>query len=312
MAMFTGMLRIFDARFMAPAPATRLAALRLLVGAFATVFLIVRAPYVFDLAGLPAARFEAVGLLWWLTSPLPVAFVYAVVVAGVLAAVAATVGWCYRVSGPLAALLFLFIATYENSWQHVAHTENLVTLHLLVLGFAPAAEAWSLDCRRGRVHVPSSDEPRFGWPVRMMAVITVLTYVVAGIAKQRNGGFEWITGDVLRNQVANDNLRKIVLGDLYSPFGGWLVQYGWAFPPMALATMVIELGAPLALLRGKVRFVLLAGMWFFHLAILIVMAIMFIYPLTGIAYTPLLRPERLPAWVAGRWQRRRTPVLAVD
>ena len=299
-----GTLQRFDARFMESAPARRLATLRILVSLFATVFLIVRSSYLFDISALPAARFDPVGVLGWLREPLPVWLVKVSLVAAVACGCASIVGWRYRVTGPLFALSFLLITTYDNCWQHVAHTENLATLHLAVLAFAPAADAISLDQRRwtrpdAGLHV------RYGWPVRLMSMITVLTYVVAGIAKQRNGGLHWITGDVLRNQIANDNLRKIVLGDTYSPLGARLVGHAWLFPPMAFATMVVELGAPLALLRGKVRTFMVAAMWFFHVAILGVMAIVFIYPLTLVAYASLLRPERLADAVEVRVRARR-------
>jgi hypothetical protein len=296
--------RHFDARFLDPAPARRLATLRILVGTFATVFLVIRAGYLFDISALPAARFEPVGVLGWLGEPLPVWLVKGALVAAVGCGVMSTVGWCYRVTGPLFAIGFLVLTTYDNSWQHVAHTENLAALHLLVLGFAPAADALSVDLRRA-VRVADAPHARYGWPVRLVSLITVSTYVIAGIAKQRNGGLHWITGDVLRNQVANDNLRKIVLGDSYSPIGARLVGHAWVFPPMALGTMVIELGAPLALLRGRIRTCMVGAMWFFHVAILGIMAILFIYPLTVIAYASLLRPERLADAVTARVRARR-------
>ncbi len=74
---------------------------------------------------------------------------------------------------------------------------------------------------------------------------------------------------------------------------------------MALGTMIVELGAPLALLRGKVRTFMVGAMWFFHVAILGVMAIVFIYPLTFVAYASLLRPERLADAIEVRLRARR-------
>jgi hypothetical protein len=294
----------FDSRFMEAAPARRLATLRILVSAFATVFLVVRSSYLFDISGLSAARFEPVGVLGWLGEPLPVWIVKCSLAFAVACGCASIVGWRYRVTGPLFAVSFLLLTTYDNSWQHVAHTENLAALHLGVLAFVPAADAISFDERRS-TRPDAGFHARYGWPVRLMSLITVLTYVIAGIAKQRNGGLHWVTGDVLRNQIANDNLRKIVLGDTYSPLGARMVAHAWLFPPMALATMFIELGAPLALLRGKVRTFMVGAMWLFHMAILGIMAIVFIYPLTLVAYASLLRPERLADAVEARVRARR-------
>ena len=95
--------------------------------------------------------------------------------------------------------------------------------------------------------------PGLRLPVQLMALVTIITYVLAGMAKLRNGGMDWLVGDVLRNQVAFDNLRKELLGAWHSPFGGWAVRYAWIFPPMAVATVVVELGAPVAFLGGRWR-----------------------------------------------------------
>ncbi len=287
-------------RYFAPEVPTRLAALRVIVGLFGTVFLAVRTGYLFDVARLPANRFDAVGPLSFLDLPLDVHVVQGGVVLAILLGAAFTLGWRHRITGPLYGLLLVAVTTYDNSWQHIAHTENLFTLHTLVLGFTPSADVWSLDARR-RAHasdaVPRTDRTEaYGWPVRLISAITLCTYALAGWAKLRNGGVDWITGDVLRNQIAHDNVRKALLGDRHSPLGAHLVRYGWVFPPLAFASMVVELGAPLALLHARTRRAWVAAAWLFHLGVLALMAILFIYPLTGIAYASFGHPEEL-------WQR---------
>ena len=72
-----------------------------------------------------------------------------------------------------------------------------------------------------------------------------------GLAKLRNGGMDWLAGDILRNQVAHDNLLKIQLGDVHSPIGAWLVQFAWIFPPLAVASVFVELSAPVVLLSRR-------------------------------------------------------------
>jgi hypothetical protein len=286
-------------RYFAPEVPARLAALRVLVGLFGTVFLIVRTDYLFDIASLPAVRFAPVGVLGLLDDPLPVGLVRAVVFGTIVLAAAFTLGWRHRVTGPLYAAGLLVVTTFDNSWQHVAHTENLLTLHTIVLAFSPSAAVWSLDARRARRRV--DDVPageRYGWPVRLLSVITVCTYALAGWAKLRNGGFDWLTGDVLRNQIAHDNVRKALLGDRWSPIGAWLSEHAWVFPPMAMASVVVELGAPLALLRGRIRLAWVAAAWCFHAGVLVLMAILFAYPLSGVAYASFGHPERL--WAAAR------------
>ncbi len=150
--------------------------------------------------------------------------------------------------------------------------------------------------------------PTYGVPVRLCALITVLAYVIAGWAKARHGGLEWVTGDVLRNWVAHDNLRKVVLGDPHSPLGAAAVAYGWLFPPMALVSLIVELGAPLALLGGRLRQGWIAMAWLFHVGVLVLMAIVFPYQLLGVAFAPLLPVERLAD--RSTWRRLRLATLA--
>jgi hypothetical protein len=304
-------LAAFDRRFFAPSMPQRIASVRVLVGAFGAIWVAARIPYVLDIAPLPAARFGPIGVFAPVDEPLPMWCVRVLLAATVLLGVAFTVGWRYRAVAPVYAVALLAVTTYANSWQHIGHVENLLVLHTAVLAIAPAAAAWSLDeRRRTRNHVaPSAD---YGWPLRLMSLLTVLTYVLAGWAKLRHGGGGWVSGDVLRNLVAHDNLRKIVLGDVHSPIGGWLVAHGWLFPPMAFVSLTVELGAPLALLGGRIRYVWIAAAWLFHVGVLALMAITFFYPLSGVAFASMLHPDVLAtrAWARLRRPAHTDPVLA--
>jgi hypothetical protein len=282
---------------MAPAPPTRLASLRIFVGLFALVFVVSRFPHLWNTVELPRRQFEPVGVLGWLSDPLPASLVRALILAAIPLGIAFVTGAGFRFTGPAFSLVFLFVATYRLSWGHVIHTEHLVVLHLLVLGFAASAAAWSFDSRGQE---PPAEGERFGWPVQIMALATIITYVLAGIAKVRNGGMDWLVGDVLRNQVAFDNLRKELLGAWHSPLGAHAVGYRWIFPPIAIATVVVELGAPVALLGGKWRTAWAVSAWLFHIGIALLMWISFPYHVIGLAYAPLFRAERIVPVITGR------------
>lgn len=58
-------------------------------------------------------------------------------------------------------------------------------------------------------------------------------------------------------------------------------------------TMLVELGAPLALLQRRVALVWCVAAWTFHVGVALLMSITFLYPLSGVAYLPLFRLERL-------------------
>ena len=296
----------------------RLGLIRVLVAGYATGWTAARAPHLLDHLDFDARRFDPVGVLAPLAGPPAGIAVIAAVAATIAFGAAATLGWRYRLTGPALAMFFLAVTTYRNSWGQIFHTENLVALHLAVLAIAPADRHWTLSPRRrpgpghrpaarrdgddgrwaardGRVPVPAAAARRDGdggrWAVRALAVATVAGYVVAGVAKLRNGGAAWLDGEVLVNQVAFDNARKDVLGDVMSPLAGFFVENRWLARPAVWASMAVELGAPLALLGRRAAAAWSLAAWGFHLAILVLMAIVFPYHLLGLALIPLLPLE---------------------
>lgn len=289
----------FDRWFRATAPAERLAVFRVAVGVFAVGHLVVRARPVIDLARLPDERWQPVGPLALLDDAPSPALVELIVVLTIVAGIAFVAGWRHRVMGPAFAVATTCVLTFESSWGQIFHTDNLVALHLLVLAVAPAADAYSLDARRRGTRDAVS--PEYGWPLRLAAVLTVTTYVLAGIAKLRVGGLDWVDGDTLRNLVAHDNLRKLLLGDPHSPLGAAAVRHAWPFTPLAILALVVELVAPVALVR-RCRTTWVAAAWAFHIGVLALMAVVFPYHLLGVAFAPLFELERLPIWLRRqRW-----------
>lgn len=267
--------------------ARRLVLVRVATFGYAAAWLLVRLPYLWDVTALPDRRFEPVGvlaLLDWRPGRLVALTLIAVTL---VTAVLAAAGRAIRLAAPLAALGMLLVATLTSSFGQVFHTEHLLVLHLFVLG----AHAWTADRRPDTWHVR--------WALGMLAAVTAITYVVAGVTKLRMSRTGWIDGEVLRNWVAADNLRKLLLEDPYSPVGGKLAGIGWVWAPIAVATLVVEFGAPLALLgfrRQALRWtvtVWVAAAWLFHVGVLGLMAIAFPYHLSGVAYLALLPVERM-------------------
>jgi hypothetical protein len=277
-----------------PAPGRRLSAVRVLVFGYAAAWLVGFSPVVLSVLWFPPERFQPVGVVSLLEAPLAPALGVFVWLATVVAVAAALVGARYRVSGPMGALGLLWIASYRSSWGMIFHTENLVVVHALILACLPASDAWSLDARRDpRMRARGElRHARYGWGLRLMAAITALTYALAGVAKLRHAGLAWLDGEALLSHVAWDNLRKIELGDLHSPIGAWLCGFPAVFAPLAWASMILELGAPLALFGRWPARLWAAGMWAFHVGVLAIMAIAFPYALTGIAFAPFFAVER--------------------
>ena len=293
------MKRISDWWF-APAPAERLAAVRILIGTFALVWVAGRLLESYAVAKLPANHFKPIGVVRVLDTPLSPTLALVLGIATSVLLLAFVLGLWFRALAPIAALGMLWVITYRNSWGMVFHTENVLVLHMIALSLAPCADAWSLDARRGPLAPPATG---YGWVLKLLIAITAVTYVLAGIAKLRIAGVAWLDGEQLRNHIAVDNLRKALLGDSIAPLATPFLDHPSGFTVFSLMTIVLEFGAPVALLGGRIARLWALAVWGFHVGVVLLMNIWFPYPLLGLAYLPILRAERPFTWAIARWQR---------
>jgi hypothetical protein len=279
-------------------PARRLAVVRIAVGLFACAWLAGVGMELYARASFDAARFVPVGLAAWTGRVAP--GVVAVVIVGTMAlAIAWVLGVGHRVLAPVFAVGLGWLLSYRNSWGHLSHGEHLLVLHVAVLALAPAADALRLRGRgrgRGQEAEPAEDA-RYGWPLRLLMLITVSTYAIAGLAKLRGGGWAWLSGDTVRLHVAHEALRVGLVGGTVSPLAKWLVPHAWLFAMAAWGTVALEVGAPLALVGGRVRTAWIVGTWGMHVGIAAVMGIVFSYPVSGVAFVAFVAGERGWAWV---------------
>ena len=294
----TGPLAAFDRYWFRVMPAERLATIRILVGAYVVLYLLFGFDAVTDVGRFGAAHFAPAGLAKVLSGPLPPALVVTLTIGTVLLGIPFIAGFRYRYVAPAFALAFLWVTSYRNSWGMLFHTENLLALHLVILSAAPAADALAVDA--GARAEPAGEASDYGWPVRAMTWVTVVCYVLAGIAKLKLAGPLWLGGDLLRAQIAYDNLRKLELGSNYSELGAWLVRHPAPFVALSWLTFALELGAPVALLGRRAATAWVLAAWLFHVGVLVLMAIPFFYQLTLVAYAAFFPMERLSAAVQAR------------
>ncbi len=281
------------------APAERLAAVRILVGAFAWCWVTFRLYELWSVAKLPAAHFKPTGVVRILDTPLSPDLVLAIGIATSVLLAAFVLGILHRYLAPIAALLLLWTITYRNCWGMIFHTENLLVLHVLVLAFTPSADALALSPRNDTAGAG------YGWVLKLLIAITVVTYVLAGIAKLRIAGMAWIDGEQLRNQIAIDNLRKALLGDSIAPLATPFLDHPSGFTVFSVMTIILELGAVVAVISARIGRWWALSAWGFHVGVVALMNIWFPYPLLGLAYLPLLRCERPFVWLRGKWRGRR-------
>jgi hypothetical protein len=272
----------------APAPAERLAALRILIGGYALVYVLGRLPEFIGVARYGAAQFRPIGVVRVLDAPLPPSVVIAIAAITCALLAAFVLGVAYRAIAPLAAVALLWTLTYRNCWGMVFHTENLLVLHVIALALSPAADRWAIGAGRR-----TPDAAGYGWAIKLLAALTVATYLLAGIAKLRIAGAGWIDGELLRNQIAIDNLRKALLGDGIAPLAHLVLEHPAPLVVFSVLTIAIEVGAPLALAHRSIAVVWSATAWGFHVGVVLLMNIWFPYPLIGLAFLPLLPAERV-------------------
>mgnify|MGYP007001774943 CR=1 FL=1 len=83
------------------------------------------------------------------------------------------------------------------------------------------------------------------------------------------------------------------------------VEQAWLLPPMAGASVAVELAAPVALLGGRLRTVWVVSAWLMHAAIAALMLVGFPYPLFLVAFALFFELERAVERVGGWWRARR-------
>jgi len=278
------------------APVQRLHAARILVGLFATIYVLVRAPY-FAGGSHDAASFTPVGLVGLValirSAPLPTWLMWSAVVITIASGSVFVIngngngkgngngnGSGKRIAAPIWFASLLFVTTYASSWGKILHSENLLVWHAAIVSAAFMLE--EKPSRRMAKHA-----------LRALTLVTVLTYFVAGVTKLRSGGTGWISGEALGDWLAWDALRKIELGSLHSPLAPMIAASPLLVQLLAAFTLVVELGAPLSLFSRRIAVVWVVLAWMFHAGILAVMAIGFFYPLAGIAFVSIVPFERL-------------------
>ena len=286
-----GALARVDAWFRAPLPQERLDLARFCIGAYAVIYLISRARHLLAPIDYPPAQFAPVGVISLLDAPLAAAWLYLALAVAVLSGIAFSLRRFSRAADPVFALSLTWLLSYRHSWGMIFHTDNLLVLHVVVLAIASAVTPLPTRNATAPTEISAADA-QSGWILRTLCLVTVATYVIAGVAKLSLAGWGWVNGSTLRDQIAYDALRKLELGSVHSPLGTWLLPHAWVFPPLASFSLAAELLAPLALLGRRAAAVWCISAWLFHAGVLALMAIAFPYPLSAVAFAPFAPLER--------------------
>jgi hypothetical protein len=274
-------------------PAARTGLVRALVGGYTLVYLGRRRQMFREVTRTDPALFKPVGPVRALRKPLPPPVADALSDATLVSTALFTLGAGHRVTGRLHSALLAWTLSYRNSWSMIYHSDNTMVLHTLVLGATRSADAVSVDALVRGGDTPA-DHPRYDVPLQVMNAASTAAYLLAGVAKVAGpSGWHGADGAGMRRQVAVDGVRKELFGSEAAPVGAALYRHKHLFTAMAAGSLVLELGAPLAMLDRRLGRAWVAAMFGLHWGIRAVMGITFRYQMSGVSFASWLEVERL-------------------
>lgn len=298
-----------------PLSPDRLSIFRIMVGIYA--FYLLSDAYILRLVNnistsqKPGYLFDQVGIINLIDSPLDPEVFKLILLAAFIFNILFILGLLYRISGPVFALLFLFLISYSHSWSMIYHSRNIAVLHCLVLGFTLSADSISLDSLI-KNRIPGKFKPhllfgnirsnspgwQYGWPIMLINSMTVVCYFIAGIAKIMGPvGIYWVLGESVRSQVAVDAIRKEFLAAGAQPLSYLLYNHVYIFTAIGISTIILELGAPFAVINKRIGYIwslLTLGM---HWGIYFIMGITFRYQMAGIIFLPFFPIEKISSYI---------------
>lgn len=210
---------------------------------------------------LPTPTFEILGL----AVPSPVR-AGAMDVAWKISLGLACVGLATRASAATAFILGFYLLGLPQNFGKVDHWSGLLVVVLGILAFARAGGALSMDSyirRRLRGREPLEFSGEYRWPIRMVWLAMTWVFFAAGVSKLRHGGLEWLSAE---------NFRLILLSHYYQidrdlpALGLYISEIAWLCSALATATVLLEVGAPMALVSRRARLVLVPGLLAFQIA----------------------------------------------
>jgi hypothetical protein len=185
----------------------------------------------------------------------------------------ATGGALYRFAAPVAAILGLYLAGMLQNFGKALHTYHLFSVALVILAFARASDAWSIDdlvrraiaFAKGRKPEDRPPSVEYRWPILFVGSSILVMYGAAGLSKLYISGFAWALSDSFRQTLLESQFD----GRVPNRIGVWLADHPILCQAMALGALLIEATAWLGLINRYLYWVYAAfvmllqfGIWF--------------------------------------------------
>jgi hypothetical protein len=179
------------------------------------------------------------------------------------------VGLMTRLSTVVAFALHAYLMSLVNMYGKMLFPSAVGVIMLGILAASSAGDSLSLDAairkRWARWPFGKAEPPArssaYRWPVQLVRVYIVMVFFFAGLSKLRYGGLEWIFSDNLANLIVSypqgQGCRYAF--PLSPELNMWIATHSTVARLMAASVIVVELGSPLALRSGWVRYVAVAA-----------------------------------------------------
>lgn len=170
----------------------------------------------------------------------------------ILSLITSCLGLWTRLSTTVATVLAFILISMAESFGKLFHSQSLPILILLILACSRCGDGLSLDAwRRGERPAPSGD---YRWPIRLIWITMALILVMAGVAKLRNSGLEWMSAENLRLKLIQHHY--FFGGMAPTRWGLYLAQYPLACQFLAISTVILELSCVLWLFHRWFRIII--------------------------------------------------------
>jgi len=229
--------------------------------------------------------------------PLPADSLDALYAAMVVAGTFAFIGFLTRPALFILATGALYLASGRAALSLFDHEEVLTLAFLWILAVYPSGKSFSLDAmicwwRRGRpegrpFRTVFSLHRRNAWGYRLALAALCIVYVTAGVSKLRYSEGEWLNGETLSFYLSRDSGVQVYLGARWEETAGenwkspvplvdhaygagarpWVRPFGRNLALMrclSIATVALELAAPLILGPPVVAALFMAAAFAMH------------------------------------------------
>lgn len=267
----------------APLPLGRVAVLRTVAYLFVPIDVLLTSSWVAAHKDTPRSLYTPLTVGQILHHPAPThGLVLAVMAALLTCSVLAATGRWPRLLGSAVFVLYAEWMLIAMSYGKVDHDRFAFLVALAVL--PTVGQARYGDAARSEAA---------GWALRVTQVSVVCTYFLASWAKLRYGGIDWLTGATLARAV----LRRGTI------FSDWTLHVRFLLVACQYAIVAFELSSPVVLFvrSDRVRYVIVAGFYLFHLMTFVAITIVFLPHIVAmLAFLPLERLRPLQ-FLRGRW-----------